>query len=318
LSPLVDSWNRFWFSPADPRDLALGRIVFCVGVLMLFGNQPWPLWAQVGEAFRQPIKVLGLASFEPLARPWLDIAWGLWRLSLLTAALGFLTRVSLGVAFVLGFYLLALPHHFGRLEHTDGVVVILLGVLAASRCGDAWSLDAWRARRRDRAVERPPHGAYRWPVRAAQLVLCTIFFSAGIAKLRHGGLEWITSDTLSITLLRAQLQPEGVGPVVDWGRWLAGQRATMILAAAGTIAIELGYPLALLHRRSRWVLLPAMVGLLVGFRVLMGPWFGTFILAHVFWVPWSRWLRLGSPPADPRGPSAAATTASQPLAGAAP
>jgi hypothetical protein len=34
------------------------------------------------------------------------------------------------------------------------------------------------------------------------------------------------------------------------------------------------------------VLVPGAFGMLVGIRILMGPTFGGFLVANVFWVPW--------------------------------
>ncbi len=156
--------------------------------------------------FENPIKVLGLVSFRPLPPGWLDTAVLIWRISLLTAAIGLATRISLWTTFILGFYLLALPNHFGRLEHTDGVLVFLLGTLALSRCGDAWSVDAWlknRSRRGERVEASTQHDRYRWPIRMAQVVLCCVFFAAGLSKIINGGWTWVTSDTLSIILIKA-------------------------------------------------------------------------------------------------------------------
>jgi len=51
-----------------------------------------------------------------------------------------------------------------------------MGVLALSRCGDAFSLDRLvRARRHAEAP--PPSGEYRWPARMILLVMSCVFFA---------------------------------------------------------------------------------------------------------------------------------------------
>jgi hypothetical protein len=70
----------------------------------------------------------------------------------------------------------------------------------------------------------------------------------------------------------------------------------MLIGAAGTILIETLYPLALFNRAARWFFPIAMVGLLISIRLLIGPWFATFILAHLFWIPWSQWFAERSRP----------------------
>jgi hypothetical protein len=60
-----------------------------------------------------------------------------------------------------------------------------------------------------------------------------------------------------------------------------------------TVAIEAGYPLTLVSRRARWVLVPSSIAMLHGFRIMVGPAFPTFIACSVFWVPWDHlptWL----------------------------
>ena len=49
---------------------------------------------------------------------------------------------------------------------------------------------------------------------------------------------------------------------------------------------ELLFPLALVSRTARAVLVPAAFVMLVSIRVLMGPTFGGFLVANVVWVPW--------------------------------
>ena len=61
--------------------------------------------------------------------------------------------------------------------------------------------------------------------------------------------------------------------------------------AAGTVAIELGYPLALFVPASRFLLVTAGVMLLIAFRVVLGPMFLPIAICHVFWIPWERLFR---------------------------
>lgn len=60
------------------------------------------------------------------------------------------------------------------------------------------------------------------------------------------------------------------------------------MLAATTLAVEVGYPLALVSRKARWVLVPGTCGMLIGIRVLMGPSFPQLLICSLFWVPWDR------------------------------
>ena len=64
-----------------------------------------------------------------------------WKFSLALACVGLFTRVSTAAAFALGLYVMAVPHNFGKVGHGDGILILSCGILALSRCGDAWSLD---------------------------------------------------------------------------------------------------------------------------------------------------------------------------------
>ena len=288
-------WNGLWFGdggrfegPYGPKRLAMVRAVVAAGLLAVYLRRGLWGWGGVDEAFWFPVRVLGLAPLPRLTAGLSDgLAW-LFLAALAALAVGWFSRVAAAVACAAGFYVLGLPQHFGKVHHMDGLVVVVLGVLACSRCGDAWSVDAWRARRVDRVRNAVDVGAYHWPVRLLQALLVGVFFAAGVAKLRQGGVPWVTSDQFALGLVKSVQDAPWVGErgaVTDWGLWIARQPLLPNALALGGLAVELCYPVAWFSRRSRWVLVPAVVGLLVGIRLLMGPLFLTFLLLHVVWVP---------------------------------
>src|SRR5262249_7836740 len=134
----------------------------------------------------------------PAGSQTLDLLQLGWRAALLCSAIGLGAAVSQWVAFALGFYLLGLPHNFGHTFHFDALLVLAMGILACSRSGDAWSIDAALSRNLPK-----PSGEYRWPLRAICTAMSLVFLGAGLAKLRHGGLEWVFSSNLSLVLARA-------------------------------------------------------------------------------------------------------------------
>ena len=101
-----------------------------------------------------------------------------------------------------------------------------------------------------------PNAEYRWPIRLVWVVFAFVFFGGGVAKLRHAGLAWATSDTLASYLVQAAIplaRPAGP-PLTDWGFWIARHARLGRAIAAATLVIELGFPLALLGRSLRRVL----------------------------------------------------------------
>ena len=87
-------------------------------------------------------------------------------------------------------------------------------------------------RRRQGVVNAAESGEYTWPLRAVWLTMSLIYFAAGIAKLRHSGLSWVTSDTLSIYVVKSYYNAAN-RPLVSWGLDLAGQGGTPHVSAGG-------------------------------------------------------------------------------------
>jgi hypothetical protein len=296
-------WMHFWFEPAQPLNLSLCRALFFGAVFLLYLREDFSAWGEVSESFWMPVsffKVLGVPSSD-----WLAVIESVWRVFLALSCLGLFTRLSTVTSFVLGLYLLGLSYNFGLLTHSRGLVVIVLGIMALSRCGDGFSIDRLIRMRRgsEPSIRRPrASGEYTWPVRAVWLMLALVFFAAGVSKLRHSGLEWIFSENMATTLIWAQYRQF---PLVSWGLDLAQYGWLTRLMAAATIAFEISYPLTLFSRRARWVIVPAVFLMLVNIRLLMGPQFYPFLICHLFWVPWDR---VGRALIGTKRPTAASST----------
>jgi hypothetical protein len=112
-----------------------------------------------------------------------------------------------------------------------------------------------------------------------------IFFGAGISKLRHSGIEWVTSDNMAILLIEFNYR---TSPLTSWGLYVAQHSWLCHLLAASTIVLEVGYPLALFSRRARWVVVSGMALIQIGIILLMGPGFRRFLICYLFWIPWDR------------------------------
>jgi hypothetical protein len=274
---------HFWFEPSSPLDLGVSRALFYAGLLVMYGWVDFSAWGEVSRAFWMPLPAFGALGLTPAGAGTLAGAELVWRLSLVTSAVGLWTRGSMSIAFVLGFYLLGLPHNFGHTFHFDATLVIALGVLACSRAGDAFSLDAALGRGRSSRS-----GDYTWPVRTIWVAMSLMFLAAGIAKLRYGGMAWIFSSNLSIVLNRAVYHVSDADPITHIGLFISRHPWMSSALAATTVVVELGFVTALFSRTARMVFVPAAFLMLVGIRVLMGPTFGGFLVANVFWVPWSR------------------------------
>lgn len=277
------------FAPAPAARLGIARALYCAGVLATTRKLDPAAWGEHLAALWDPItpwRQLGLTSPDPAVTAPLMVAF---RASLVLGALGLATRASLALAAVLGGYLFMILNSYGKLSHTHHIVPLILGVLALARSGDAFSLDAVLARRRG-APPPADDGEYRWPLVGAQLVLALAFFAAGVAKLRYSPIEWLTGERLHEVFSSRLLQRDMQALLLSATRWFLEHPLLLALAGAGTVLVEALYPLALLSRRARVLLVPGAFGLQVGIDLFMGIRFYTFMVANVFWIPWERFL----------------------------
>lgn len=285
---MTRAWNRFWFTPGPASTLGVCRLLF-FGLLFIWqAPHDFTPWAGYSSVFWMPIWLFDTLRVPPPSADLLAWVQGLWKVSLLLSAIGLLTRPAMVIAFVLGTYLMGLPHNFGQTQHFDTLVVFACGALALSRAGDACSIDALIDAVRTGSRRPQASGEYRWPIRFVWVAMALIFCAAGISKLRHSGLAWILSDNFSLLLLRQQYHISDGEPLTSWGVIVAHHPAVAHIMAASAVAVETMFPLVLFSRRARAVLVPMGLLFLIGIRLLMGPTFEQFMMCYVFWVPWDR------------------------------
>jgi hypothetical protein len=288
LTRTWDAWNAFWFSPGSASTLGTCRLLFFGALFVWQLPHDYSPWGGYSSAFWMPIwlfDTLGLPAFSPSTIGWMQ---AVWKATLFLSAIGLFARPAMIVAFVVGTYLMGLPHNFGQTQHFDTLVVFASGALALSRAADACSVDALIASAVRGEAPRADHAEYTWPIRFVWVMMTLIFCAAGISKLRHSGLEWVFSDNLSLLLLRQQYHLSDGEPLTRWGVAVANHAWASRGLAAASVAVETMFPLALFSRRARYVLVPAGLSFLAGIRLLMGPTFEQFMICYVFWLPWSR------------------------------
>ncbi|MFZ5897498.1 MAG: hypothetical protein ACOY0T_40995 [Myxococcota bacterium] len=282
---LRERWHAFWFTPEAPDNLGLCRLLFYGLIFLLYLDTSWSEWSEVSRVFWEPISLFKHLRLPVFSAGTLTVLGLLWKVSLLASALGVLTRLSTTVAFGIGTYLLGLPHNFSKTHHFDAMLVLVLGLLMLARTGDAYALDSTLFKKRP---SREPSGEYRWPVRATWVVMSLVFFSAGISKLRHGGLAWMFSENMAVVLLQHGYSVASHEPLSRIGLWFAQYPKLCSVLAFLTVVVEALYPLALVSRHARWIFPPGMCAALIGIRLMMGPTFPQFVICHLFWVPWDR------------------------------
>ncbi len=288
-----ERWVRFWFKPVDPLNLGLCRVFFFGVFFLFYFGQSARDFSGVSADFWRPIWLFETFNLPVFSVGVLAVFVVVWKVSMALSCLGLFTRVSTVLALVFGTYLLALPQNFGKTGHAHTIVVVVMGIMALSRCGDGFSVDRLirKARQRNNAeVQRPlMSGEYTWPVRAAWLALAFIYFAAGVSKLRHSGLDWIFSDNMATLLISRNYLMNHQGDIADWGFYIAQYTWLPVLMAATTVVFEIGYPVALFSARSRFVIIPTILLFHIGNGLLVGPKFYQYMICNViFWIPWDR------------------------------
>lgn len=139
---------------------------------------------------------------------------------------------------------------FGHVIHTEHLVALHLLALGFSRSADAWSFDS---RRHDACSS--DHVRYGVPIRAMILVTVITYVLAGVAKLRHGGMDWLVGDVLRNQVAYDNLRKELLGsPHSPLGGWSVRFAWLFPPAAVLTTIVELGAVVALTaSRRARWI-----------------------------------------------------------------
>ena len=301
MSLLRKHWNRFWFETASPDNLGLCRIVLFGTMFLYYVLAPrlfssWGYladfvpWGSVSRVFWRPVWLMAVLHLPPASTQALEAMQGVWRMALMLSCIGLFTRMSTAISFALGLYLFGVPASFGKIHHMEHVLIFSFLIMAFSRCGDAWSIDALIRKARAGAIQQPPamSGEYTWPVRMIWVVIALIYFAAGVSKLRHSGFEWINSDNMRYFLVLEHYHLSDADPLTSWGLAMArGVALPRMMAATGMI-LELALPIALFIPRSRWVLVPSVAAMQFGIAVLMGPNFYQLILCQLLWVPWDR------------------------------
>jgi len=189
---------------------------------------------------------------------------------------------------------------WGMIFHTDNLLVLHVLVLAVSPAADALS---WDARRRARAAERSEtagqraqtsHARYGWAIRTMAILTASTYVLAGIAKLKLSGGAWLGGGLLRSHIAYDNLRKLELGSgVSSLGVWFVKHPAVFAPLALMTMLVELGAPLALLHRRVALVWCLAAWAFHVGVALLMSIVF-MYPLSGIAYLPLFRLERLWS------------------------
>ncbi|HTN75644.1 MAG TPA: HTTM domain-containing protein [Pirellulaceae bacterium] len=294
------SWDRFWFTPAEPHTLAAIRIL---GGAMLFYTHL--VWGFNLEAFLGPQAWVDNATALELQRGWFTwshlwyiespaLLWVAHIAALLVFALltvGLFTRVMSVLACVLT---LAYCHRLhGAMFGLDQVNAMLAMYLMLAPCGAVYSVDRWLQKLSGKNERPLPSVMSNIAIRLIQLHMCIIYLFGGISKLRgdmwwDGSAVWFAIANVeyqSVDLTWLAHFPWAIAALTHitvfwetfycftiWPKWSRPLTLAIAVAVHGGIALFLGMPtfgLAMLIGNLAFVspqLVAAAVKLVLGGR----------------------------------------------------
>jgi hypothetical protein len=202
---------------------------------------PWVrMHANVPGELYQPLfigRLLPLPTPTPLL---VNVTfWALLALSL-AAATGRAPRVLGWAVFLLYFEWMIIAMSYGKVDHDRFSFLVTLAALPTA----GWA----------RHGDETPTEAGGWALRVTQIVVVCTYFLAVWAKLRFGGLEWMTGSELARAIIRRG---------TDLADAIAQVPGMLIAAQVGILTFELLSPLIFVLRgRGRY----AAVGILYSFH----------------------------------------------------
>lgn len=258
-----------WFHRPAPVDtLSLIRIglglVLVLSVVQVLPDVDW-LWGPDGL-----LRYL-LARYQD--HPLSNYTWTVVTLLLVSSVLftvGCFTRLA-GVTAAVMQAVVASSEYY----HTWGWVSVmppLVFILAMSPARNAWSVDAWLARRRGRPL---PAEAPQWALRLLQVHIAAIYIAAAWHRIDDDG--WRNGEMVHAALTNSMysrfpyLDLEPWKPLLKWLTW-------------GTEAIELVAPVALWIRRLRVPLVLSLMALHLGLELTSTIGYWQFMMLTVLWA----------------------------------
>jgi hypothetical protein len=280
------AFDRLWYAPAPPERLAILRILIggcaLVYLVVRFGHLIGV--AQFPARQFHPVGPVTLLS-APLPGVVAVLAVVLALIMAVAFVLGWRFRITGPLFAVLLLWVTSYRNSWGMVFHTENLMVLHVLVLGLAPSADALSLD--RPRQQGEA-----HGRHGWPIRLMCALTVATYFIAGVAKLQHAGLEWVTSDTLRNYVAYDNVRKAELGAGYSIiGAFLVRYDAVFPPIAAASLALEIGAPLALLHRRVAWVWAVGAWGFHVGVLVIMAIVFHYPLLGFAY-LPFLRVERL--------------------------
>jgi hypothetical protein len=297
----IRSWDRFFFTPADPIIVGLLRITLGALLLWDIGVLGLDLRDYLGsDGWISPAAARGyLAENAPGAWSlwlyvpdrWLSVAWAVCLVVVALFMAGFASRWTAVLAWAVALSTVRrAPATLYGFDYMITTWTFYVAVFGAS--GQALSVDRLLRARRSRATEPSPVRSLVKPagtisanltIRMIQLHLCLIYGSAGLSKLMAP--EWWNGTAMEMIILTPEFRRFNLV-------WLTAYPLVLNLATHCGLLLEIMFPVLIWVRKLRPIVLVSAVSLHLGIDLILGlTEFGlTMIAANLVWVSGS-WLR---------------------------
>lgn len=239
---------KFLSHEERPEVLALLRIAVGAAFLFwLYSSPVQPFALLPGELVVPPPGLSWVSGFFPptlAALTFLQVVLGASATMLL---LGLRSNLSAWIATGAALLVMGVPQFFGKIDHYHHLVWFS-ALLAVSRSGDAWSLDATLARRRGEGVPIAPDQVYALPLRIAMILIGLMYLFPGVWKIIIGGWAW-TGETLQYQMYAKWMS-------LNWVPALRLDEYPMLMRGAGigVLLMELLFLAAIMSERYRPVM----------------------------------------------------------------
>lgn len=274
------------FERATARRLRLTRVAFAVLIGLRIALGPYAALADQPAALWRPVSFLRWLGVD--AMPGVEFIVAVQVVGGLAAAAAVgsfrwampaMTRSAFAAAWLALLVLAGLRTSTGKLLHND--VLLLIATIPLLFADAPMPEDDARHGRR-----------YGWPLGVGLAAVCIAYFAAGVAKLRHSGLVWVTGDNMRYVMLVAARSGRPEFPEIARA---IGRSATLShLAAAVVLGLELAFPAAYFVRRARPYFAAAAVAFHVGIWLTLG-------LDYWLWAATAAILLAPPTRHDPRG-----------------
>jgi hypothetical protein len=299
----------FFHAKGSPLNLAVFRIVVCFA-LLFHAPRASDYLALPDAWLHVPLGSDLVFLLTPRSETGHDVLWWVFTLACLCGFVGLYARTAMAVAAATGLLVYGLPQFYGKVDHSHHLVWFAV-LLACSPCGDALSVDRWRASPSGRidGTDIPPAQRYALPLRIVWLLMGLIYFFPGAWKMLAVGWTWALSDNLKYTLYHKWFDLGGHVPPFRVDAYPFVYRTLGL----GAVAFEVGFIFAIFLAPLRRLLVIAGLAFHTWIRLFLDIKLHGLAWCYVAFIDWAGLTRrvsashVGSAPDSASGPEASGT-----------